>query len=72
MQRKVGFLSGIFMILVFGVRFFVEFLKNDQTAFEADMILNMGQLLSIPCILIGIACVICSHKCKKPAEGRII
>lgn len=72
MQRKVGFLSGVFMILVFGVRFFVEFLKNDQAAFEADMILNMGQLLSIPCILIGIACIIYSHKCKKPAEGRII
>lgn len=72
MQERVGFLSGIFMVLVFGVRFFVEFLKNDQVDFEADMTLNMGQWLSIPCILIGVVCIIYSHTCKKPADGRII
>lgn len=42
------------MICIFTARFFIEFLKNDQEAFEADMLLNMGQLLSIPFVLAGI------------------
>lgn len=72
MQKRIGFLSGLFMILTFTVRFFVEFLKNNQVDFEADMTLNMGQWLSIPCIIIGIACMIYSYTCKKPADERII
>jgi len=50
---KEGKLFGIFLILVFGFRFFVEFLKENQSQFEEGLILNMGQLLSIPFILIG-------------------
>lgn len=42
-----------FLILVFGFRFFVEFLKEDQVAFESGMPLNMGQLLSIPFVIAG-------------------
>ena len=42
------------MICVFGSRFFIEFLKNDQEEFEADMMLNMGQWLSIPFVLASI------------------
>lgn len=34
--------------------FFIEFIKLDQEAFEQGMLLNMGQLLSIPFILVGI------------------
>jgi len=49
-----GNLFGWFLILVFGVRFFVEFIKNDQVAFEQTMALNMGQWLSIPFVLIGV------------------
>ena len=52
--KKEGFIFGIFMICIFTARFFIEFLKNDQEAFEADMVLNMGQCLSIPFILAGI------------------
>lgn len=52
--KKEGFIFGIFMICIFTARFFIEFLKNDQEAFEADMALNMGQCLSIPFILTGI------------------
>lgn len=55
--KKEGLIFGIFMIGIFGSRFFIEFLKNDQEAFEADMLLNMGQLLSIPFVLYGIYCV---------------
>jgi len=48
-----GFLFGIFLISLFTVRFFIEFLKIDQVNFEKGMVLNMGQLLSIPFILCG-------------------
>ena len=52
--HKEGFIFGVFMICVFASRFFIEFLKNDQEAFEANMLLNMGQLLSIPFVMAGI------------------
>ena len=51
--RRTGLLFGIFLNAIFFSRFLIEFVKNDQEAFEADMTLNMGQLLSIPFILIG-------------------
>ena len=53
-KNRNGLLFGLFLILVFTFRFFIEFLKEDQTGFEAGMILNMGQLLSIPFVLTGI------------------
>jgi phosphatidylglycerol---prolipoprotein diacylglyceryl transferase len=49
-----GYLFGMFLILVFGMRFFIEFLKEPQVPFESTMTLNMGQLLSIPFVLVGI------------------
>ncbi|MDR1259695.1 MAG: prolipoprotein diacylglyceryl transferase [Tannerellaceae bacterium] len=52
--RKEGLIFGVFMICIFGARFFIEFLKNDQEEFEANMLLNMGQLLSIPFVLAGL------------------
>jgi prolipoprotein diacylglyceryl transferase len=53
-KSKQGFLFGLFLILIFGFRFFIEFLKIEQSAFEKGMILDMGQLLSIPFILGGL------------------
>ena len=55
--KKEGLIFGVFMICIFGARFFIEFVKNDQEAFEAGMLLNMGQLLSIPFVLAGVWCV---------------
>lgn len=52
--KRQGFIFGVFMIGIFLSRFFIEFLKNNQEAFEDGMILNMGQLLSIPFVLAGI------------------
>ena len=49
-----GMIFGWFLVLIFGYRFFIEFLKEDQTYFEEGMWLNMGQLLSIPLIIAGI------------------
>jgi len=49
-----GLLFGLFLTLIFSFRFFVEFFKEVQEDFEASLTLNMGQLLSIPFVLIGI------------------
>lgn len=51
---KPGFLFGLFLVLIFGFRFFVEFLKENQSAFESTLPINMGQILSIPFILLGL------------------
>lgn len=50
----LGKLFGYFLALVFGARFLVEFLKENQVAFENNLPLNMGQLLSIPCVIAGL------------------
>ncbi|MBD0255475.1 MAG: prolipoprotein diacylglyceryl transferase [Cytophagales bacterium] len=50
----IGILTGLFITLLFSFRFLVEFLKNDQSAFEQGMALNMGQILSIPAVLAGL------------------
>ena len=62
-----GFLFGLFLILVFTFRFFVEFVKAVQEPFEADLPLKMGQWLSIPFVLIGIYFLI-KGMSKKPLE----
>lgn len=61
-RDHAGFLSGLGFFWVFTARFFIEFIKNDQSEFEAGMILNMGQLLSIPFIILGLGMLIWSHK----------
>lgn len=53
-KTKPGLLFGIFLIVLFAIRFFVEYFKENQEAFENDMFINMGQLLSIPFILVGL------------------
>lgn len=51
--KKEGLIFGVFLICIFGSRFFIEFMKNIQEDFEADMVLNMGQWLSIPFVVAG-------------------
>jgi prolipoprotein diacylglyceryltransferase len=48
----------VFFEIVFVTRFLLEFIKNDQEAFEAGHILNMGQLLSLPFIALGLFLII--------------
>ena len=59
---KEGVIFGLFLIFVFTARFFIEFLKFEQSDFEINMInnihLNMGQVLSIPFVLGGIGLII--------------
>lgn len=56
-QKHEGALFGVFLVLVFGFRMLIETLKADQEAFEADMVLNMGQILSIPFVIVGFFCI---------------
>lgn len=53
-KSKQGFLFGLAIAMIFGFRFFVEFVKENQSAFEQGLILNMGQMLSIPFLLAGL------------------
>jgi phosphatidylglycerol:prolipoprotein diacylglycerol transferase len=53
-QLPEGLLFGTFLVILFGLRFLYEFLKEVQVEFEETMALNMGQLLSIPLVLIGV------------------
>lgn len=57
-----GFMFGLSLVLIFTVRFFVEFLKENQEAFESNMPINMGQLLSLPFIAAGIFFIIVKMK----------
>lgn len=66
----VGFIFGLFMILLFTQRFIDEFFKMNQEAFEANMTLNMGQWLSIPMILFGVIVLVGSFKNQKTVESK--
>lgn len=66
-EERPGLIFGVFLTWLFTARFFIEFVKNPQVAFEQGMTLNMGQLLSIPFILLGIGFIIyamCRPKVK--------
>lgn len=53
-----GFYVGLCLTLVFSARFLIEFVKDIQEPFEAGLALDMGQILSIPIIAIGVACMV--------------
>jgi prolipoprotein diacylglyceryltransferase len=55
---------------MFTVRFLVEFVKEDQSAFEANMTLNMGQWLSLPLIIAGFIVMGWSLKQKLEPERK--
>ena len=49
-----GLLLGVLLTLVFSARIVIEFFKENQVGFEDGMALNMGQILSIPLVIIGL------------------
>lgn len=53
-QLAEGLLFGWFLVILFGIRFLLEFLKENQVEFENKLTLNLGQALSIPFVAIGI------------------
>ena len=54
LRERPGALLGVVLVLTFGFRFAVEFLKEPQEAFELRLPLDLGQLLSVPAVLIGV------------------
>ena len=62
LKEKFGRISGITIMVMTSVRFFVEFCKVNQVSFESGLILNLGQLLSIPYFIIGVMLVRDQHR----------
>lgn len=61
-RNASGLIFGCFLTLLFLARFIIEFFKENQESFENNMLINMGQILSIPFILIGLALIIWKSK----------
>lgn len=61
-RNAQGLIFGTFLTLLFAARFIIEFFKENQEAFENDMLINMGQILSIPFILIGLGLIFWKSK----------
>ncbi len=60
-EKSNGLIFGFLLVLVFLARFIIEFFKENQVGFEDEMIINMGQTLSVPFIAIGLI-LICTRK----------
>ena len=64
-KLKNGVIFGLGLILFFIARFLIEFVKENQVGFEDGMIFNMGQLLSLPYIAVGVGFLIYGLKSNK-------
>lgn len=63
-KLRNGVLFGWWLIALFGVRFLIEFVKEEQVEFERGMTLDMGQWLSLPFILLGVVLLVLAYKGK--------
>ena len=66
--KRTGLIFGVFLLGIFGTRFLLEFIKLNQETFEGGMLLNMGQILSIPFILWGFWLIYDSKNHIQPNE----
>lgn len=67
-KAGTGFFFGWCITAVFVSRFMIEYVKDVQETFEQGMLLDMGQILSIPFIIIGIYCLAGGKLCRKLGE----
>jgi prolipoprotein diacylglyceryl transferase len=67
-EKANGLIFGVFLVLLFLTRFLIEFFKENQVGFESEMFINMGQVLSIPFIIIGLILIITR---KRQAENTL-
>ena len=70
LQKRVGLITGVSLLIFFGTRFALEFMKNPQVAEEADMTFNIGQWLSVPLILLGAYLIAPAAPGKNKGSGR--
>lgn len=64
-HKQPGLMFGTFLVIIFGSRIGIEFLKNVQVDFERNMVFDMGQWLSVPFVLIGIGMIVWSFAKRK-------
>jgi phosphatidylglycerol---prolipoprotein diacylglyceryl transferase len=70
--KQKGKIFGIFLVLLFGARFLIEFIKNPQVEFEKGLPFDMGQFLSIPFILVGIGLIVyASRKVQEEPDVKL-
>ncbi len=69
-QLPEGFMFAVFMMLLWSLRFVDEFFKMNQEAFEEGLPINMGQILSIPGFLMGVAAMIYALRNKKTSNSE--
>ncbi|MDE5736422.1 MAG: prolipoprotein diacylglyceryl transferase [Bacteroidales bacterium] len=70
-KPKEGVLFSCFLIVCFGMRFLIEFVKENQELWEDDYVLNMGQMLSLPFIATGIVLLWLSLSGKLPHRKAV-
>ncbi|MBE8727487.1 prolipoprotein diacylglyceryl transferase [Flavobacterium hungaricum] len=67
-RKAQGLIFGTFLTLLFTARFIIEFFKENQESFENSMLLNMGQILSVPFILIGVLLIFWKSSKRNASE----
>lgn len=65
-----GFYFGLCIFLIFISRIFIEFTKENQVDFESSMLFNMGQLLSVPFVVLGLYCMFGGKYCRFFSEYK--
>ena len=69
-HKQPGLMFGTFLVIIFGSRICIEFLKNVQVDFERNMVFDMGQWLSVPFVIIGIGMIVWSFVNRKKLESQ--
>ena len=64
LKQKTGYIFGVFLVVLWGARFLVEFVKIPQENYDLGIALNTGQLLSIPFIIAGFVIIYLANKGK--------
>ena len=65
-----GFYFGLCLFLIFFSRIFIELTKENQVDFESGMMFNMGQLLSVPFVVLGLYCMFGGKYCRRINEFK--
>lgn len=65
-----GYFFGLCLTYIFTFRFFIEYTKENQEEFESGMFFNMGQLLSVPFIILGVFCMVRGLKKLKAEKNQ--
>lgn len=68
-EKSNGLILGVFLIIFFSVRFIIEFFKENQVGFENEMAINMGQILSMPFIIVGLILIFVKKKTSLPLSS---